>query len=136
MAKPTTLGELKQSPWGAPERRRRSVKQEMRENLIRALESGEAIFPGIIGFGDTAIPQLTNAILAKQNLILLGLRGQAKSRILRALADFLDPELPAVAGCEINDNPFAPLCRSCKLLLGEGGDATPIAWIPREARYV
>ncbi len=136
MAKPATLGELKQSPWGAPERRQRSVKQEMRENLIRKVESGEPIFPGIVGFGETVLPQITNAILARQNLILLGLRGQAKSRLLRALADFLDPEMPALAGCEINDNPFAPLCRACRLLIAERGDATPIAWIPREARYV
>ncbi len=136
MAKSATLGELKQSEWGAPERRRRSVKDEMRENLIRKLGAGEAIFPGIVGYGDTVLPQLTNALLAKQNLILLGLRGQAKSRILRALADFLDPEMPAVAGCEINDNPFAPLCRACKALIGERGDAAPVAWIPREARYV
>jgi magnesium chelatase subunit I len=136
MAKPATLGELTQSPWGAPERRRRTVKDEMRENLIRKLEAGEKILPGIIGFEETVLPQLTNAILARQNLILLGLRGQAKSRILRALADFLDAEIPAVAGCEINDNPFAPLCRACKVLMAERGDATPIAWIPREARYV
>ena len=136
MAKPATLAELQQSPWGAPERRRRTVKDEMRENLIRKLEAGTPMFPGVIGYEETALPQLTNVILAKQNFILLGLRGQAKSRILRALADFLDPELPALAGCEINDNPFAPLCRACKLLIAERGDATPIAWIPREARYV
>ncbi len=136
MAKPATLGELQQGAWGAPERRRRTVKDEMRENLIRKLEAGETIFPGVIGYAETVLPQITNALLARHNLVLLGLRGQAKSRILRALADFLDPELPAVAGCEINDNPFAPLCRACKLLIGERGDATPIAWVPREARYV
>ena len=136
MAKPTKLGELKESAWGAPERRRRTVKDEMRENLIRKLDAGEAIFSGVLGYGDTVLPQITNGLLAKHNMIILGLRGQAKSRILRALADFLDPELPAVAGCEINDNPFAPLCRACKLLIAERGDATPIAWIPREARYV
>jgi len=136
MAKPATLGELKQSEWGAPERRRRTVKDEMRENLIGKLEAGETLFPGIVGYGDTVLPQLTNALLAKQHLILLGLRGQAKSRILRALADFLDPGMPAVAGCEINDNPFAPLCRACRVLIGERGDAAPVAWIPREARYV
>jgi magnesium chelatase subunit I len=136
MAKPATLGELKQSPWGAPERHRRTVKDEMRENLIRRLEAGEALFPGVLGYADTVLPQITNAILARQNFILLGLRGQAKSRILRALADFLDADMPAVAGCEINDNPFAPLCRACKFLIAERGDGAPIAWIPREARYV
>ena len=136
MAKPASLGELKRSPWGAPERQRRSVKDEMRENLIRKLEAGEALFPGVIGYGDTVLPQLTNAILARQNFVLLGLRGQAKSRILRDLADFLDAELPAVAGCEINDNPFAPLCRACKSLIEERGDAAPIVWVPRQARYV
>jgi magnesium chelatase subunit I len=108
MPKPRTLGELKKSGY-----RSRSVKEEMRENLIRKLGAHETIFPGIIGFDDSVIPQIANAILARHNFILLGLRGQAKSRILRSLVSLLDEEIPYVAGCEINDDPLAPICRAC-----------------------
>jgi magnesium chelatase subunit I len=131
MQKLKTLGDLKQSGY-----RTRSVKDEMRANLVRKLREGETLFPGIIGYDDTVIPQISNAILARHNFILLGLRGQAKSRILRALVNLLDEEIPYVAGCEINDDPFHPLCRACNERLRECGDATAIAWLPREHRYV
>ena len=131
-----TLGELRQSEWGDPQRHARSVKDEMRENLICMLEGGHTIFPGIVGFEETAIPQIVNAVLAKHNFILLGLRGQAKSRILRALPNLLDPELPIIAGSEVNDNPFQPLSKYGKQLVEEHGDNTPIEWISRDSRYV
>ncbi|HUZ47680.1 MAG TPA: magnesium chelatase [Terriglobia bacterium] len=131
MPKPKTLGELQQSSY-----RSRSVKDEMRANLIRKLHKGETIFPGIVGFDDTVIPQISNAILSRHNFILLGLRGQAKSRILRSLVSLLDEELPFVAGCEINDDPLNPICRACHELVARSGDQTPIDYLPREQRYV
>ena len=103
-----TLGELKNTEWGNPARHRRSVKEEVRQNLICTIEEGHELFAGILGFEDTVLPQLTNAILSRHNFVLLGLRGQAKSRILRALVGLLDEEMPIVAGSEINDNPFIP----------------------------
>jgi magnesium chelatase subunit I len=135
-AKPQTLGELRQSPYSEQRYKTRSVKEEMRENLICRLDRGGRLFEGIVGFDDTVIPQITNAILSRHNFILLGLRGQAKTRILRALVTLLDEELPVIAGCEINDNPYAPICRSCRLLLEEKEETTPIAFLPREFRYV
>ncbi len=136
MSKPTTLGELKNSPWNDPALRGRSVKDEMRANLIRKLESGETIFPGIVGYEDSVVPQLVNAVLARHNLILLGRRGQAKSRILRALTVLLDDEIPIVTGSEINDDPFAPLSAFARDTIAEHGDWTPISWLPRDARFV
>jgi magnesium chelatase subunit I len=100
------------------------------------LRSGEAIFPGIIGYEDTVVPQLINAILSRHNFILLGLRGQAKSRILRALTGLLDPQMPYIAGCEIHDNPYDPICKRCRTLIAEQGDSTPIGWLTPEERYV
>jgi magnesium chelatase subunit I len=97
---------------------------------------GAPIFPGIVGYDDTVVPQIVNAILSRHNFILLGLRGQAKSRILRALTALLDPELPYIAGCEIHDNPYAPICRRCQELVAKEKDATPIAWLKRDHRYV
>ncbi len=134
--KAESIGQLRQTHWGEPRMATRTVKDEMRENLLCELEKGAALFPGIHGFEDTVIPQIVNAILARHNFILLGLRGQAKSRILRGLGQFLDPEIPIVAGCEINDHPFRPICRLCRDLIAEKGDATPIAWLPRALRYV
>ena len=131
MPKPQTLGELKAAGY-----RSRPVKSEIRRNLIKRLQLGETLFPGVIGYEDTVIPQLVNALLARQNVILLGLRGQAKSRILRELTGLLDEEIPALAGSEINDDPFAPLSAYGKQLLAEKGDEAPIAWIGRDARYV
>jgi magnesium chelatase subunit I len=114
----------------------RSVKDEMRQNLMARLKARETVFPGVVGYEDTVIPQIVNAVLSKQNFILLGLRGQAKSRILRALTALLDERMATVAGCEIRDNPYRPLCRRCRDLIAERGDATPIAWLDREERYV
>ena len=127
-----TLGDLRQHS-GA---RMRSVKEEIRENLVRKLQASEQLFPGIIGYDETVIPQLVNAILSRHNFILLGLRGQAKSRILRGLIDLLDERIPIVPGCEIHDNPLAPLCAACRARVATEGDRMPIVWLPREERYV
>ena len=130
-ALPRTLGELRRA--GA---RTRSVKQEIRDNLVARLQARDPLFPGIVGYDDTVIPQLVNAILSRHNFILLGLRGQAKSRILRGLVDLLDAQLPVVPGCEIHDDPFAPICASCRARVAAEGDALPIGWLPRAERYV
>ncbi len=134
---PQTLGELRTSTQ-FPEAclKTRTVKDEMRGNLIARLQRRETLFPGIVGYEDTVIPQIVNAILSKQNLILLGLRGQAKSRILRALTSLLDDKLPYVAGCEIRDNPYRPLCKRCRDRIAELGDSTPLAYLTAEERYV
>lgn len=131
MTKPQTLGALKTSGY-----QHRSVKDEIRHNLIRKLRASEALFPGIVGYEDTVVPQIINALLARQNFILLGLRGQAKSRILRDLISLLDDEIPVLAGSEINDDPFAPLSAYGKQLIAKHGDDAPIAWVDRDARYV
>jgi magnesium chelatase subunit I len=134
--RPSTLGELCRSSWTEEKVAERSVKQELRENLLCKIERKEPLFPGIHGYEDTVIPQIVNAILSKHHFILLGLRGQAKTRILRGLIAFLDPEIPAISGCEINDNPYRPICRACRERIAAEGDATPIHWLGREARYV
>src|SRR6185503_7339068 len=133
---PRTLGELRKSVFSEQRLRSRKTKDELRENLITRLRSGETIFPGIIGYEDTVVPQLVNAVLSRHNFILLGLRGQAKSRILRALTGLLDPQMPYVAGCEIHDNPYDPICKRCRTLIAEQGDNTPMAWLTPEERYV
>jgi magnesium chelatase subunit I len=112
------------------------VKDEMRSNLIARLQENAPIFPGIIGYEDSVVPQIVNAILSRHNMILLGLRGQAKSRILRGLIDFLDETVPVVSGCEINDSPFRPICQKCRTAAAEMGDALPISWMRRDDRYV
>lgn len=129
-----TVRELKATGYS-----RRSVKEEMRANLIAKLRSkrpDEPLFPGIVGYEDSVTPQIVNAILARQNFILLGLRGQAKTRILRQLATLLDPELPVLEGSEVNDDPLMPVSAFGRKLLSERGDEAPITWIPRESRYV
>ena len=133
---PETLGALKASPFGAPERALRSVKDELRANLLARLACGGPLFPGVIGYDETVMPQMVNAILSRHNFILLGLRGQAKSRILRALTSLLDDALPIIAGSEVNDNPFAPISKYGRTLLTEAGDDTPIGWLDRSTRYV
>jgi len=134
---PQTLGELHDSTlFPAARLKTRTVKDELRDNLIVRLKNKETIFPGIVGYEDTVVPQIANAILSKQNLVLLGLRGQAKSRILRALTALLDERMPYVAGCEIRDNPYHPLCKRCRDLIAEQGDAAPIAYLTRDERYV
>jgi magnesium chelatase subunit I len=134
---PQTLGELQSSKeFYEAHLKKRSVKDELRENLIARLKAKQTIFPGIVGYEDTVVPQIVNAVLSKQNFILLGLRGQAKSRILRGLTELLDEQMPYVAGCEIRDNPYRPLCKRCRDLIAEKGAATPIAYLPRQDRYV
>ena len=126
-----TLGKLKDSGY-----RTRSVKDELRSNLITKLRAGEKLFPGIVGYDDTVIPQLVNAVLARHNLILLGLRGQAKSRIIRQLTELLDERLPIIAGSEVNDDPFQPISAFGRQTLQSHGDMTHIEWLDRDARFV
>ncbi len=135
MSRPSTLGELSRAvdSGGVP---RRGVHEEVRENLIEKLRAGATLFPGIVGYDDTVVPQLVNALLSRHNFILLGLRGQAKTRLLRALVTLLDEEIPVMPGCEINDDPLAPICASCRARVAADGDRTPVAWLPRERRYV
>jgi magnesium chelatase subunit I len=135
-AKPRTIGELKSIPDFDARTQSLSVKNEIRRNLLRAIEREEPLFPGVHGYEDSVIPQIVNAVLSRHNFILLGLRGQAKSRILRGLIQLLDPEIPVIAGCEINDNPLCPICRPCRERIAAEGDKTPIAWLPRDQRYV
>jgi magnesium chelatase subunit I len=134
---PQTLGDLRTSPHFAEAcLKTRNVKDELRRNLINRLRSREPLFPGIVGYDDSVVPQIVNAVLSRQNFILLGLRGQAKSRILRALTALLDESLPYIAGCEIRDNPYRPICKRCRDLVAERGDATPIAYLSRNDRYI
>jgi magnesium chelatase subunit I len=130
VTRPETLGELKKSGYRA-----RSVKDELRENLIRQLRNGEDPFPGIYGYRHTVLPMLHNAILARHDIILLGLRGQAKTRLLRSLVALLDEYLPAIAGSEVNEDPFAPITAFGRRIIAERGEETPISWIPRTERY-
>ena len=129
-SRPATIGQLRESGY-----RVRSVKEEMRHNLIRKMRAGEELFPGIVGFEETVTPQIENAILSGQDLVLLGERGQAKTRIARSLVGLLDEEVPTIAGCEINDDPFGPICKACQLRVAEEGDEVPIHWVPRDRRY-
>ncbi|HEV2988573.1 MAG TPA: magnesium chelatase [Candidatus Angelobacter sp.] len=133
---PHTLGELRNSSFSEQRLISRKVKDEIRENLTAKIRTGGTIFPGIIGYDDSVVPQLINAVLSRHNFILLGLRGQAKSRILRALTSLLDLHLPYVAGCEIHDNPYAPICRRCIELIAIEKDETPIAYLTPNERYV
>jgi magnesium chelatase subunit I len=132
MTRPRTLGELKTMAAV----RNGGVRDEMRRNLVCKLQKGESLFPGILGYDETVIPRVVNAVLSRHNMIMLGLRGQAKSRLLRSLTTLLDPALPAVEGCEIHDDPRSPICRRCRELVAERGDTTPIAWLTPEERYV
>src|SRR5438270_6461276 len=136
MSFPRTLGELRQSPFSEQRLFARRVKDELRDNLVCKLREGGPLFPGIVGYEDTVVPQIVNAILSRHNFILLGLRGQAKSRILRALTTLLDPQMPYIAGCEIHDNPYSPICRGCHQEISKHGDSTPIAFLTPEDRYV
>src|ERR1700681_846761 len=131
-----TLGELRQSPFTAQRLASRRGKDELRENLMSRLREGGPIFPGIVGYDDTVVPQIVNAILSRHNFILLGLRGQAKSRILRALTALLDPQMPYIAGCEIHDNPYSPICRRCRDEIAKHGENTAIAYLSQDDRYV
>src|ERR1044071_7069226 len=133
---PTSLGALRASRWGRAPLALRSVRDELRANLLLALRDRVTLFPGIHGYDDSIIPQLINALLARQDFILLGLRGQAKSRILRGLTQFLDEWLPIVAGSEVNDDPLGPISKYGRERIEAEGEATPVAWIHREDRYV
>ena len=128
--KPRTIADLRSSGYTA-----QTVKEEMRRNLIARMEKGEGQFPGIVGYEDTVFPHLENAILSGQDIIFLGERGQAKSRLIRQLTSLLDEEVPAIAGCEINDDPFDPICKRCRDLIEVEGDETEIEWLDREQRY-
>jgi magnesium chelatase subunit I len=135
---PRTLGELRRSIFSEERLRTRHVKDELRDNLSKRLRSSgdTPVFTGIVGYEDTVIPQIVNAILSRHNFILLGLRGQAKSRILRALTTLLDPEMPYLAGCEVHDNPYAPICRRCREEVARLGDDSPVAYLAPDDRYV
>jgi magnesium chelatase subunit I len=133
--RPTTLAQLRQAA-SAGRVRRRAVRDEVRDNLIARLRSRSTLFPGIIGYEETVVPQIVNAILSRHNFILLGLRGQAKSRILRALTSLLDDAVPVMPGCEIHDDPLAPLCAACRARIKAEGDSIEIGWLDRDARYV
>lgn len=130
MSLPKTIGELKAAGWQS-----RTVKQEMRENLVAKLQNNEPLFPGIVGYEDSVEPQIIHAILSQHDMIFLGLRGQAKSRMIRMLPALLDEYIPRIAGSEINDDPFCPVSKFARNRVAEQGDATPIDWISREDRY-
>lgn len=129
--RPSTLGDLKASGY-----RSRSVRDELRENLVEKLENGSELFPGISGYEDSVIPQVINAVLSRHDFILLGLRGQAKTRILRQMVDLLDDAIPVIEGSEVNDDPLAPISKEGRMLIQEHGDDTPIVWVEREQRYL
>src|ERR1700724_532483 len=135
-AKPRTIGELRSIPDFDARTASISVKNEMRRNLLRAIEKNEALFPGVHGFEDTVVPQIVNALLSRHNFILLGLRGQAKTRLIRLMTTLLDEVTPYVEGCEIHDNPYRAICRRCRDLIAEQGEQAPVAWLHRDQRYV
>jgi magnesium chelatase subunit I len=128
--RPATVGQLKETGY-----RPSSVKDELRRNVIRKLRDGEELFPGIVGYRESVIPQIVNGILSKHDLLFLGLRGQAKTRILRLLPTLLDEWIPVLAGTEINDDPIAPMTKTGKRLIAEQGDDAPIEWVHRDDRY-
>jgi len=129
-ARPTTIGALRESGWQP-----RTVKEEIRVNLVARLATGRPVFPGIVGYDETVIPSIENALLAGQDIVFLGERGQAKTRLARLLVGLLDEWLPVVRGGELNDDPFAPISAPARALVAEGGDETPVDWIPRDRRY-
>src|ERR671934_742757 len=124
MTQARTVGELRSAGYTS-----KSVKQEMRDNLVTRLRRGESFLPGIVGYDDTVVPQIENAVLSGQDLVFLGERGQAKTRIARLLIGLLDEAIPALAGCEINDDPLAPICPACRERVSRQGDAAEIVWI-------
>ncbi|HEX9069462.1 MAG TPA: sigma 54-interacting transcriptional regulator, partial [Ktedonobacterales bacterium] len=128
--RPATVGQLRDSGYQVV-----SVKDEMRRNLMRKMRTGDDLFPGVVGYDETVLPLVENAILSGQDIILLGERGQAKSRIARSLIGLLDDAVPAVAGCEINDDPFAPVCKACRERIATDGDDTAIVWLTPDQRY-
>src|SRR5579875_1002840 len=133
---PKTLGELRSSRFFDQLQADRTLKEELRSNLICKLDRGETLFPGVMGYEDTVVPQVVNAVLSRHNFILLGLRGQAKTRLARMLTRLLDARMPYIAGCEIRDHPLRPICKQCRERVANLGDETPIAWLSQEERYV
>ena len=133
---PRSLGALRSSSFPESKIATRSVKDELRANLVCRIQRGEELFPGIVGYEDTVVPQVINAILSRHNFILLGLRGQAKTRLIRLLTALLDEWTPFVEGCEIHDNPYRPICRRCRDLIDDRGEEAPIGWLHRDRRYV
>src|SRR5436305_4403310 len=129
-SRPRTIGELQASGYKVL-----TVKEEMRKNLVKKIRNGEELFPGIIGYDETVIPQIENAILSGQDIIFLGERGQAKTRMARSLVNLLDEFVPVIAGCEINDNPYEPVCKACRDKVAELNHQVEIAWLPRDRRY-
>ena len=127
---PRTIGQLRRAG-----HRRETVKQEMARNLLGKLRQGEPLFRGIVGYDETVVPQIANAVISGHDVILLGERGQAKSRLMRSMIELLDATVPMIAGCEINDHPYAPICRQCRDLVARCGDDTEIAWLERDRRY-
>ena len=132
---PSSLGSLRRAV-ARGKVRRRGVKQELRENLMGRLRGGGPLFPGVIGYDDSVVPQVVNAILSQHDFVLLGLRGQAKTRLIRGLAELLDESVPVVPGCDVNDDPLAPICAACRARVREEGDDLPVAWLDRSLRYV
>jgi len=130
MVQATTIGELRQSEYAVL-----PIKDEMRKNLIDKMRKGEELFPGVVGYEDSVIPQIENAVLSGQDIVLLGERGQAKTRIARSLINLLDAEIPVITGCDINDSPYEPVCQRCRDVVAQQGDDTPISWMPRDRRY-
>ena len=128
--RPATLGELRASGW-----RSRTVKEELRANLIHRLATGEPVLPGVVGYDDTVVPAIENAILAGQDIVFLGERGQAKTRMARALVQLLDPWLPVIRGGELNDDPYAPVSPAGRAVVEQHGEQTPVDWLPRDRRY-
>src|ERR1700726_2274392 len=130
LAHPTTIAQLRQSEY-----RVLPVKEEMRKNLVRKIKASEELFPGIIGYEGSVIPQVENAILSDQDIVFLGERGQAKSRLIRSLVQLLDEQVPVIEGCEINDSPYAPICRACRDRVAAQGDQVTVRWISPDERY-
>src|SRR5262249_30216757 len=130
MVKPQTIGELRQSEYEVV-----SVKQEMRRNLARKIRAGEELFPGIVGYEESVIPQLEHAIMSGQDAILLGERGTATARLHRPRVNLRAEEPPVSAGCEISDDPYLPICHPCRDKVAEHGDAVEIHWLARDLRY-
>jgi magnesium chelatase subunit I len=133
---PRTLGALRTSTFTQEKLENRSVKDELRANLICKIQRHETLFPGIVGYEETVVPQIVNAVLSRHNFILLGLRGQAKTRLIRMLTSLLDERVPYIDGCEIHDNPYRPICRRCRDVVSEQGDETPIAWDCEKSDHV
>ena len=133
---PRTLGALCASRFADHLRAERTIKEELRSNLICKLDRGEDLFPGVMGYEDTVVPQVVNALLSRHNFILLGLRGQAKTRLARMLTRLLDPQMAYIAGCEIRDHPLRPICKQCREKVAALGNETPIAWLSAEDRYI